>query len=148
MIEATVRYEDKEASNAIWEKIARWNDFTTLWGRFIEVIVAFEMDWLLSGGYGTFPALKPSTLKKRRRSSRPFDTIAHTAWDALVGDGSSHYREVTPMRLVIGTDDTASHWHMRDRVHDWGVVPARPPLTMRPELRDRLVELLEDYVRD
>jgi len=118
-------------------------DLTPLWGRFKTVMSEVEQERFDSQGYGDWPPLAASTL--RRRGPGPILVQTGQLRDSLVNPAQA--AQTTRSTMTWGTGVPYAHWHQ-----DGGSIPGRPPqrviLDIRTEDRRRLEQQMVGYVND
>jgi phage gpG-like protein len=97
---------------------AQIEDLTELWHRFADLMAEVETERWDSEGFGSWPPLAASTLRQKHGGQLMVDTGALLA--SLTG--SQAIKEISPQRMVYGTDVDYAHWHQ-----DGGYKEGRPP---------------------
>jgi len=133
-VEVRVVHEGLDGAAERLRGVSRRLSGHALWDALIPVIQDENNHYLSTEGLGTFPPLAASTLKKKRRSPRPYDTISRATWTSLVWRGPYTLISLTPFRLEIGVSHGPAHWHQVPRRHGDKVTPARPALKITPRL--------------
>ncbi len=119
--------------------IQRLSDFTPIWPKVRQTVNEHQKEIFATSGFGSYAPLKPSTLKKKRRSSKPFDTISRRMVNSMTGLTGDSIYIITPTSCIIGTKGPAIY-------HQTGTGRmARRPFFM---ITDKLIEAVNKILRD
>ena len=95
-----------------------------------------------SRGKTKWDALAPATLKKPRRTKRPFDTKKRDMWESFTKKSHPDHVENSTIDLItVGSDMEVADWQMNGTDH----IPSRS-IEVTPAMATEVVEEIADEV--
>ena len=112
----------------------------------IDVIICDELlKQMRTSGHSKWSALAPATLKTKRRTPRPFDTLKRRMWDSFTNPQHALHDFRSAKDFVISGSlmDDIPYWQMVDDNH----IPNRP-IEVTPKMAKRIaVAIADDIIR-
>lgn len=124
------------------------SDFGPLWPHVLRWFIAMELAQFAAEGYGRWPQLKKSTVK-RRGSAHPILQVTEALKRSLTDAGAGWYQVRTPNSIELGSTLMVGSWNL-GMLHQRGTIrmPPRPPIDPLWKEKSSLRRIIAQYVHN